>query len=223
MYATKVMYFHDRQKAGKELAKGLVEKYRGEDVAVLAVSTGGVVVGNEVAKAMDTDISLLMTEPIAMPGVNESEIVGLIDSEGHFTYNYMMPTGQLLEMMTELHNHIESEKIQKLHKLTEVTNGDELAEPEQFVGRHVIVVSDGFKNAMPYDAAYNYLKPVDTGKVVAAAPNASVRAIDHLHISADAVHILDVLPNYLDTDHYFEDNDMPDIETIMRKRTHERG
>lgn len=215
------MYFHDRKQAGKLLASDLADKYRFEDISILAVSPGGVVVASEIAKVVHARINLLLTEPISMPGVARTEDIGLIDHEGHFTYNNMMPTGQLVEMMSEMHNYIESEKMQKLHKLTRAMNEEGLIDPLQFYGHHVIIVSDGFKSGLPFDAAYNYLKPINTGELIAVAPNVSVKAVDHLHVSADDIHVLDVLANYLDTDHYYEDSELPDIKELMDRAIYE--
>lgn len=209
------MYFHDRHEAGRKLAAELLEHYRYEDTAILALSPGGVVVGEEIAQALHARISLLLTEPIALPGVSQSEIVGLIDAEGHFTYNNMMPTGQLVELMSEMHSYIEAEKMKKLHELTRVMNEDGLIDPSFFYGHDVIIVSDGLKNGLSFDAAVNYLKPINTKKIIAAIPNVSVPAVDRLHILADEIYVSDVLPNFLATEHYFEDNDIPDIQQLM--------
>ncbi|MEX0934616.1 MAG: hypothetical protein WDZ42_02330 [Candidatus Saccharimonadales bacterium] len=214
------MYFHDRKEAGAKLAKELVDKYRYEDVAVLALSPGGVIVGEEIAKVLHARISILLTEPIFMPGTIQDRAIGLIDSEGHFTYNNMIPTGELMELRADMHNYIESEKLQKLHKLTRIMNETGIITPDMFYGHNVIVVNDGFRSGLSFDAAVNYLKPINTRKLIAAAPNVSVRAVDRLHVTADEVHILDVVANYLDTDHYFEDNTVGDIESVMDNIIH---
>lgn len=210
------MYFHDRTEAGQKLAMALLESEWYEDTAVLAVSAGGVVVGNEIAKALHAPMGLLMTETITMPGVSDNATIGLIDQDGHFTYNNMLPTGLLTEFLEEMHNYLEAQKMEKLHELTRATHGQGFIDPEQFRHHHVIVVSDGFRNSLAFEAAAEYLKPVEMKQLVAAAPNVSVPAVDRLHVLADKLEILDVLSNYLDTDHYFEDNDLPDVEVMMR-------
>ncbi len=202
------------------MAKALEGRYRYEDVAVLALSPGGVVVGQEIAKRLHARISILLTEPIFMPGMIQDKAIGLIDSEGHFTYNNMIPTGELMELRADMHNYIESEKLQKLHKLTRIVNETGFIKPDMFYGHNVIVVNDGFRSGLSFDAAVNYLKPINTLKLIAAAPNVSVKAVDRLHVTADEVHILDVVANYLDTDHYFEDNVIPDVENIMDNIIH---
>ena len=46
---------------------------------------------------------------------------------------------------------------------------------------------------------------------------ASVELVDKVHLIADELHILDVKANYLDTDHYYEVNDLPTHEETIAK------
>lgn len=215
------MYFYDRSEAGRKLAETLSTSYREKDAAVLAVSAGGVLVGKEIADAIGAPMSLLLTEPISVPGVAETETIGLIDQDGHFTYNRMVPTGLLTELLTEMRTYLENQKMQKLHKLTRAMSGEGFIDSSMFRGCYVIVVSDGYSNGVSFDAAEHYLKTINTMGIAAAAPNVSISAMDRLHLLADGIHILDVIDPYLDTDHYFEDNTVPDInhlKTLMGQK-----
>lgn len=216
------MYFHNRVQAGDRLVAELPNQYYDEQTTVLALSPGGVVVGAEIARACRTNLNLLMTAPVALPGLSNAAVIGLIDQDGHFTYNSMLPTGLLLELVEEMRNYIEAEKLNQLQQLTRTLGAKGFIERKVFKGRHVIIVSDGFKSGLPFEAAVNYLKTINTGRLVAVAPNVSVPAVDSLHLMADEIHVLDVLDNYLDTDHYFEDNELPDTQTLLESlREHE--
>lgn len=210
------MYFHDRIEAGKKLAAPLKKIYQNSDTAVLAVSPGGIIVGNEIAKSLGAPVRLLLTETIDLPGVAKTDVIGLIDQEGHFTYNNMIPTGLLTELVDEMRNYIEAQKLQKIHKLSRAVSDGGYIEPETFSKRHVIVVSDGMRNGLSFEAASNYLKTIDTASLVGVAPNVSVAAVDRLHVLADKIQVLDVVANYLDTNHYYEDNTIPDIKILMK-------
>src|SRR5690606_13345212 len=83
--------------------------------------------------------------------------------------------------------------------------------------RTVIVVSDGIEDGTIMDSVLDFLKPVRTERVVVAAPVVSVAAVDKLHILADELFILDVKENYLDTNHYYEKNDVPSREETIDK------
>ena len=58
--------FKDRTEAGKLLAKKL-SRYRGEGTVVLALPRGGVVVGYEIAKALNSPLDIVVTRKIGHP------------------------------------------------------------------------------------------------------------------------------------------------------------
>ncbi len=56
-------------------------------------------------------------------------------------------------------------------------------------------------------------------RLVVATPIASVMAIDRMHLLGDDIYCLSVLPNYIATDHYYDENDIPagdDLRILMR-------
>jgi len=67
------------------------------------------------------------------------------------------------------------------------------------------------------DAAADFLKPIRLQRLVIAAPIASVAAVDRAHVIADEIHILSVTDNFLDTNHYYEQNDIPSHEDTIAK------
>jgi putative phosphoribosyl transferase len=89
---------------------------------------------------------------------------------------------------------------------------------QELLREHVVIlVSDGLKDPTVLDVALNFLKPVRVQKLVVVAPIASVEIIDKVHLIADELHILDVKANYLDTDHYYDQNDLPSHEETIAK------
>ena len=65
--------------------------------------------------------------------------------------------------------------------------------------------------------AVDFLKPVRIKKLVVASPVAAIGAVDKLHVLADELHILDVKENYMGTDHYYEDNEIPSHDETVEK------
>jgi predicted phosphoribosyltransferase len=60
------------------------------------------------------------------------------------------------------------------------------------------------------------LKPIDYDRLIVATPFASVQAVDRMHIMADEIYCMNVLANYIETDHYYDTNDMPDHELVIK-------
>ncbi len=208
------MYFKDRTEAGTLIAAKLGPKYRYENCAVIALSDGAVVVGAEIARELHCVLTMLLTEAIHLPG--EHDPLAVIDQDGRFTYNNMFSAGQLEEFTGEYHNYIEQEKRQKFHAINQLLGEGGLIRRNLLYGQNVILVSDGLNSALSLDAAAEFLKPIRTEKIIVATPLASVPAVDRIHLIADDIVCLSVVENYMNTNHYYEDNTLPPHNKIVK-------
>jgi predicted phosphoribosyltransferase len=82
-------------------------------------------------------------------------------------------------------------------------------------GRTIILVSDGLRSPFSLDMAIEYLKPIEYTKLVIATPIAGVEVVDHMHVLADDLDVLTVIDSTLETDHYYDQNDIPSHEKII--------
>jgi predicted phosphoribosyltransferase len=207
------MYFKDRAQAAELLSQQIVPKYRYENCAVVALSDGAVIIASHLAAQLHCVLMMLLTEPITLPG--EHEPVGTIDQSGIFTYNGMFSTGQLEEFAAEFRNYIEQQKTEKMHAMNRLLGSGGLIQPEMLRYHNVILVSDGLSNGLSLDAAVAYLKPYKLERLIVASPIASVPAVDRMHLLSDEIYCLDVIENYMGTEHYYEDNTLPAHEHIV--------
>lgn len=208
------MYFQSRLEAGRLLADQLVGQYAGKPCTVVALSEGGVVVGLQIAQKLQCMLSLLLVEPIELPG--EIEPVGAISENGTFTYNTMYSPGEIEELMFDFRGFVEDEKrtrLSELHKLVGSGNNMRL---ELLRQKHVILVGDGFSTGYSLDIAMEVLKPVPIKSLSAAAPVVSPTAVDRLRVLCDRVFYLHLAQNYLDTKHYYEKDDVPDRDKVVK-------
>jgi predicted phosphoribosyltransferase len=207
------MYFASRMQAGRMLASQLVKKYRYEDCAVVAVNDGGVIVGAQIAAQLHSVLMLLAFEEVNLP--REIEAIGAIAQDGSFTYNQAYSTGERDELMQEYFGFVEQEKLHRIEDLQHLIGAGGILRKDLLKGRNIILVSDGFKSGFALDTAYQYLKPVAIEKVIVATPLASVPAVDRMHVLADDIYCLSVIENYMDTDHYYDKQDIPEHEKII--------
>lgn len=207
------MYFKNRTEAGLKLAQLIAPKYRYENCAVVALSDGGVVIASNLAAQLHCVLMMLLTEPITLPGENSP--VGSIDQSGGFTYNGMFSTGQLEEFESEYRGYIEMQKLDKLHRMNSLLGSGGIIKPDLLRGHNVILVSDGLSTGLSLDAAAAYLKPYKLERLIVATPVASIGAVDRMHLLADEIFCLSVLDNYINTNHYYQDNTLPKHETII--------
>lgn len=208
-----LMYFFDRAQAGDMLADKLT-KYRWDDTAVVALSPGGVVVGEQIARRLHSALSLLMTARISAPG-DESLVLGTMDQTGLFTYNSMISAGEMEEYLQEMRGYLEEEKIRQMYQMTTVIGQDGLADPAQLEGRTIIIATDGVKNGMSFDAALHYLARIHAEKIVAAVPVGPAEVIERISGLVDEIEYLYIPDNFFTVSHYYTDEDTVDPDTVM--------
>ncbi|MBC7512657.1 hypothetical protein H7142_03295 [Candidatus Saccharibacteria bacterium] len=209
------MYFESRAEAGAKLAMPLVDRYRYENCAVVALSDGAVLVGEQIAAALHCVLTMLLIEDIQVPG--ESLSFGGVSESGGFTYNGMFSAGEIEEYTSEFHGYLDEQKREAFQRLNRLLGEGGLIDKSMLLDRTVIFVADGLDNGASIDVAMDFMKPIRTERIVVATPVASVLAVDKLHITADEIHVLDVKENFMGTDHYYADNAVPSHEDTVAK------
>lgn len=210
-----IMYFESREKAGQILGAKLADVYRYDDCAVIALSDGAVLVAEQVAIALHSILTMLLIEEIEVPG--ESLMLGGISEGGNFTYSSEFTTGEIEGYVGEYHGYIEEEKRKAFQKINRLIGEGGMIDRDLLQDRVIILVADGLHTGISLDVAVDFLKPVRIKKLVIASPVAAVGAVDKLHVLADELHILDVKENYMGTDHYYENNEIPTHEETIEK------
>lgn len=210
-----MMYFHSRAEAGEQLARLLVEKYRYENVAVVALGDGGVAVGEPIAERLHCVLTMLVSETVDVPG--EGQSFGAMSQTGQFTFNSELGAEAVGEYVNEYHGYFEEQKRQALHRINKLIGDGGVIDQTLLQDHTIVLVTDGLNDMTILDVAMDFLKPVRMQKLVIAAPIASVELVDKVHLIADELHILDVKSNYLDTNHYYDQNDLPSHEETIAK------
>ena len=209
------MYFESRAQAGQLLAEQLFDKYRYENCAVVALSDGGVLVGEEIAAQLHCILTMLVTEGIEVPG--ESTMFGAVSQGGNFTYNNEFSTGEIEEYTSEFHGYLDDQKRQAFNRINRLLGDGGIITSDMLRERVVILVSDGLADGAMISVAIDFLKPIRISRLVVVSPLATIPVVDQLHVSVDEVHILDVKENFMGVDHYYEDNAVPSHEEVITK------
>jgi len=209
------MYFENREQAGQILAAELLEKYRYEDCAVVALSDGAVLVGEQIATALHCVLTMLLIENIEVPG--EGVSFGGVSQNGGFTYNGMFSAGELEDYTSEFHGYLEQQKLEAFQRINKLLGDGGLINNDMLRDRVIILVADGLDTGSSLDVAVDFLKPIRIKRLVVVSPVSTVQAVDKVHILADEVHILDVKTNFMGTDHYYDQNDIPSHEDTIAK------
>ena len=209
------MYFESRAHAGQVLAQQLVKRYRYENCAVIALSDGGVLVGEQIAAELHCILTMLVTETIEVPG--ESLVMGAVAEGGSFTYNSEFTSGEIDEYASEFHGYLDDKKREAFSRINRLLGDGGVISKDILRDHIIILVSDGFSDGAVLSVALDYLKPVRIPKLIIAAPVATIPVVDKLHVVADELHILDVKENFMGTNHYYDDNTIPSHEDSVAK------
>ena len=207
------MYFTNRTEAGQQLANSLL-KYKSKNCTLVALSDGAVVVAAQIAQKLKCPITMLLAEQIHAPG--EPDAVASINQDGGYSQNSSYSQGEHDEFDMEYHHMFEQQKLEKLSKMHRLLGTSELIRKDMLRGRTVILVADGLGSVATIDAASLFLKSIKVKELVIATPFASVNAVDRMHILGDDIACLSVIQNFMGTDHYYEDNTLPEHEALVR-------
>lgn len=209
------MYFESRGQAGQLLSVNLVARYRYENCAVVALSDGAVLVGEQIASALHCVLMMLLTEDIQVPG--EGTSFGAVSQSGGFTYNSSFSRGEIEEYVGEYHGYLDEQKREAFQRINRLLGDGGIIDNDLLRDHVVILVSDGLDDSSSLDAVVDFLKPISVRRLIVATPVASVQAVDRLHVMADELHILDVKENFMGIDHYYNQNDIPSHEESIAK------
>lgn len=208
------MYFHSRTEAGEKLAEELMI-YRYENCAVASLSYDSLLVAEVIAARLHSVLGLFLTEKVELPGENLT--VGTVNQGGGFLYNRDLSEGERDDYYGEFHGYIDEQKREKSDHINHLLADGGAITADMLKEHVVILVADGLKDPSALDAAVEFMKPIKVKRLIVATPIASVAAVDRMHILADELHCLSVTDNYLDTDHYYDENARVTHEQALEK------
>ena len=174
-------FFANRVEAGQRLATALKD-VTVKDGIVLAIPRGGVVVGYEVAEALNLPLDVIIPRKIGAPG-NPELAIGAMTEDGTVILDehliaYMNVREDYVKRESE-NQRLEIERRMKLYRQN--------APYPNLKGRDVIVVDDGIATGSTMKAALASVKNRGANTVVAAVPVGPPSTIEELKKQADRV------------------------------------
>lgn len=175
--------FRDRVEAGRELGALLARRFRGrDDVLVLGLPRGGVVVACEVAELLEAPLDVLVVRKLGFPGQDELAI-GAIASGGVQVLNeaLLVQTGLPRDRIEA----VVARERAELERREELYRGERA--PPELAGKVVIVVDDGLATGATMLAAVEALRSRSPARIVVAVPTAPRQTCEALADVADDV------------------------------------
>jgi len=180
------MIFEDRVDAGRRLAEAL-RKYRGEDVIVLAIPRGGVVVGFEVAESLGAPLDVIIPRKIGAPSQPELAIgaiagddVRVLDKE---TIGYLGASDEYVDAEVERQR-------KEIARRWRLYRGDRPFPAVE--GKTVLLVDDGIATGYTTMAAARLLRKRRPKKLVLAVPVAPPEGAERLWPEVDELVVLEM-------------------------------
>ena len=173
--------FEDRQDAGIQLAVRLA-RFATEHPLILALPRGGVPVAFEVAKALDTQLDLLIVRKIGAPGHEEFGIGAVVDGASP----QLVLNGETVRQLAVGQDYIRAEtqrQLAEIERRRKAYCGDR--QPIEIEGRTVIVVDDGIATGGTMKAALRGIRRNDPASLILAVPVAPSSTIRELSAECD--------------------------------------
>lgn len=172
------------------------------------------IVAAQVAMKLHANMLIYVVKDINFPGGKDT--LAELGTGDIFGYNSQFSTGEVDEYAMEYRTYIDQQRIEKSHELHMLLGADGEIDKKLLRHRTVLLVSDGLASPAPLDVVGNFLKTVAIKKLVIATPIASVSAVDRMHLVADDLCCLSTPDNFMSVDHYYEQNNVPDMDGILK-------
>lgn len=207
---SRVARFADREHAGEELGRLLVERGVAADV-VLAVPRGGLPVGRAVADALSVPLDVVVARKVGAPG-NPELAVGAVGADGTVWLNESLLAdldvgGPALDAMVERERVAAAEKAARYR-------GDRPA--LDLAGETVLVVDDGVATGATTVACLRQVRAAGAERVVLAVPVAPPSTVERLRDETDEVVAIETPPQFRAVGQFYDDFTQVEDEEARR-------
>lgn len=206
------MRFVNRADAGKKLADAL-ERYKTEDVAVLALPRGGVPVAAEVAARLGAPLDLLLVRKIGVPFQPELAMGAVIDGPEPLVVRNEEVI-RLAGIPDPEFRQVEMRELAEIERRRERYTGGRT--PIAVENRVAIIVDDGIATGATVRAAIRGLRRRRPSRIVVAVPVAPPDTVASLEREADEVVCLDQPAHFAAIGQFYEDFRQVDDEEVIR-------
>jgi putative phosphoribosyl transferase len=174
------MLFQNRREAGSSLA-GELSSFKGRAyLIVLGIPRGGVVVGHEIAKALDAPLDVYITRKIGAPH-NPELAIGAVASDGTLLIDH-----QLVRRLGVSQDYVDQESERQKQEITRRVAEYRGDRPGlELTGKAVILVDDGVATGATTLATVRAIKSQQPSELILAVPVGPQDSIESLRQEVD--------------------------------------
>lgn len=212
------MKFHNRVHAGHVLTEPL-RSYKDKHPVVLALPRGGVPLGNEVARALDAPLDLIIVRKLGFPKHPEVALGAVVaGSKEIFLNTELFGMEKIAPAVLE---RAIADKCREADEFNRVLRAHR--PPLNVTDRVAIIVDDGMATGATMRIAVRTLRRAKAAKIIVAVPVASREAVELLNKEADHVIALHTPLNFQAVSLYYDDFRPVSNEMVIRIMDQARG
>jgi putative phosphoribosyl transferase len=201
--------FRDRRCAGERLA-ALLRPHAGDNVMVFGLPRGGVIVADEIARALNAPLDVWLVRKIGMPIQPELGMGALAEGAALLldatTVKWSGATPEDVQSIVHA-------KAAEIRRRATLYRGD--APPPDVHGKTVILVDDGVATGATLRAAIRGARKRGAARVIVAVPVAAAEAVAAIEAEADEVVCIATPKNLISVGGWYQDfRQVPDADVV---------
>jgi len=204
-------YFEDREDASKQLIETLpIELLSKNETVVIGVSEGGVYFVDQISKAIDAQMDILLTEPILAPNNPELAIAMVSETEEVVMHKALIDAFEINEdyVYGEAHRKYEEEVLSYVYKYRK---GKDLISLE---GKYVVLTDECIETGLTMMVALKSVIARGAKNIYIATPILDKGVYQNLLTVCDGVFCPHKIQDYISIEYYYKDFQRLDFEEI---------
>lgn len=175
------MTFQDRQQAGRALADALPNELSQEGAIILAIPRGGVVIGDQIARALNLPLDVWIARKIGAPG-NPELALGAVTPSGTVVLD-----DELVRSLAVPEAYLREETERQRLEANRRRERFQLGDPPELSGKHVVLVDDGIATGATAEVSLKALAQANPAQIILAVPVAPPETVQRLSAYADQI------------------------------------
>jgi putative phosphoribosyl transferase len=205
------IYFEDREDASKQLIETLpIELLENNETVIIGVSEGGVYFADEIAKACDAQMDILLTEAILAPNNAEVPIAMISETEEVVMHKALVDAFDINEdyVYSEAHRKYEEEVLSYVYKYRK---GKDLI---SLAGKYVVLADECIETGLTMMVALKSVIARGAKNIYIATPILDKTVYQNLLTVCDGVFCPHKIQDYISIEYYYQNFEVLDFDEI---------
>ena len=205
------IYFNDREDASRQLIETLpLELLSKNETVIIGVSEGGVYFADQIAKACDAQMDILLTEPILAPNNPEVPIAMISETEEVVMHKALVDAFDINEdfVYSEAHRKYEEDVLAYVYKYRK---GKDLLSLE---GKYVVLADECIETGLTMMVALKSVIARGAKNIYIATPILDTTVYQNLLTVCDGVFCPHKIQDYISIEYYYQNFEVLDFDEI---------